>query len=97
MVKRKTGFKVRALVSDLLPTLLATAIMTLSVLILGMILTPVLSPESGILHSLLLVAISGLVGIAVYFGVSHQLGLVVNLLGDKFTLKSLMNKIKRRK
>ena len=97
VVKRKTGFKVRTLMSDLLPTLLATAIMTLSVLILGMILTPVLSHESGILHSLLLVAISGLVGIAVYFGVSHQLGLVANLLGDKFTFKSLMNKIKRKK
>lgn len=97
IIKRQTGFKLSQLLRRLVAIFVFTGMMALVVIIVKSGLNLVIDYNKHHLLSYFYVAISGFIGIVVYFGLAWYFDLIHALFGVKFSPKQLKERILRRR
>ena len=97
IIKRQTGFKLSQLLRRLVAIFVFTGMMALVVMIVKSGLNLVIDYNKHHLLSYFYVAISGFIGIVVYFGLAWYFDLIHALFGVKFSPKQLKERILRRR
>lgn len=96
VIKRKTGFKTRTLGKEVMPMVMASIMMGMIVVFLKTVLGAFFHSQTGMFYALGTIAMTGIVGVIIYFVLSNYLGTIEKLMGSKMTLSTIMKKVKRR-
>lgn len=97
IIKRKTGFKLLTLARRLVAIFVFVLVMGVIVQVLKLLLNQVLPYQEHYLFAVSYVAIAGLVGAGLYFGLAWYFDLINHLFGTKFSLESLKRRMFKKK